>query len=208
MAIEAIFQAVLDFNHVQVIELIKKEVESGADLNEILNRGLIAPMDELGQKYEAGVLFVPEMLIGAMTVKAGLNVLKPLLSESNSKAKGTVVIGTVKGDQHDVGKNLVTMMLEGAGFKVVDIGVDKGPGDFVRSVEENEADIVALSSLLTTSMRSMGKIVAEVKKRVPTSRVMVGGAPVSKEFADHIGADGYGHNGTSAVEAARNFMQQ
>jgi methylmalonyl-CoA mutase cobalamin-binding domain/chain len=207
MAIEAIFEAVLAFNPAQVAELVQNEVNSGSDLNEILERGLIAPMDVLGQKYESGVLFVPEMLIGAMTVKAGLNVIKPLLANGGN-SRGTVVIGTVKGDQHDVGKNLVTMMLEGAGFNVVDIGVDKGPNDFLRSVEENEADIVALSSLLTTSMASMQKIVAEVKKKAPSTRVMVGGAPISQDFANRIGADGYGQNGTSAVERARSFLAQ
>lgn len=206
MAVNDIYEAILSFKHKEIANFVQQELDAGTDMTEVLNDGLIAAMDELGQQYSDGKLFVPEMLIGAKTMKNGLAILKPLLVKANTQPKGTIIIGTVKGDQHDVGKNLVTMMLEGAGFKVIDIGVDKDTAAFVTAIEENNADIAALSSLLTTSMPSMKKTVAELKEHAIDVKTMVGGAPVSLDFADKIGADGYGANGPDAVETARRLM--
>ena len=162
-------------------------------------------MDEFGKQFSVGKLFVPEMMVGALAMKNGLAVIKPIMAQINTDPKGTVVIGTVKGDQHDVGKNLVGMMLEGAGFKVIDIGVDKDTAAFVEAIEENKANIAALSSLLTTSMPAMEKIVNDLKEYNGV-KIMVGGAPISLDFANKIGADGYGGNGPDAVDTARGLM--
>ncbi len=206
MAVKDIYQAVMTFKHKEIADLVQKELDSKTDISEILNDGLIAAMDELGGLYSEGKLFVPEMMASALAMKNGLAVLKPILAKTNTQPKGTVVIGTVKGDQHDVGKNLVAMMLEGAGFRVVDIGVDKDTAAFVKAIEENKADIAALSSLLTTSMPSMEKTVTELKKEAEGIKTMVGGAPISIEFAERIGANGYGEDGPDAVETARRLM--
>jgi methanogenic corrinoid protein MtbC1 len=206
MAVKEIYAAVLALKHKEIASLVQREVDSGTDISEILDNGLIAAMDELGRQYSDGALFVPEMLIGAMAMKNGLNILKPILVKENTQPKGIIIIGTVKGDQHDVGKNLVGMMLEGAGFKVVDIGVNKDTPAFLKAIGDNHADIVALSCLLTTCMPAMKKIVGEVKSQAPVVKVMVGGAPISREFADGIGADGQGDNGPHAVEVARDLI--
>jgi methanogenic corrinoid protein MtbC1 len=206
MAVKEIYAAILALKHKEVAALVQREVDAGTEISEILDDGLIAAMDELGRQYSEGTLFVPEMLIGAMAMKNGLNILKPILVKANTQPKGTIIIGTVKGDQHDVGKNLVGMMLEGAGFKVVDIGVNKDTAAFLTAIRENRADIVALSCLLTTCVPSMKKIVGELKEQAVDVKIMVGGAPISQEFADIIGADGYGDNGPRSVETARNLM--
>lgn len=206
MAVKDIYQAVLSFKHKEIADMVRKELESGTDVKAILDDGLIAAMDELGRKFGEGALFVPEMLIGAIAMKNGLTILKPVLAAASANAKGTIIIGTVKGDQHDVGKNLVGMLLEGGGFKVVDIGVDKDAPAFIRAVGEKKANIVALSCLLTTCMPSMRKIVSELKTLNKEIKIMVGGAPISPEFAAEIGADGYGANGPLAVETARKLM--
>jgi 5-methyltetrahydrofolate--homocysteine methyltransferase len=206
MAVKEIYEAILALKHKDVAALVQREVDSGTDISEILDDGLIAAMDELGRQYSEGSLFVPEMLIGAMAMKNGLNILKPILVKENTQPKGTIIIGTVKGDQHDVGKNLVGMMLEGGGFKVVDIGVNKDTPSFLKAIRDNGADIVALSCLLTTCMPAMKKIVGELKAQIPGINVMVGGAPISREFADGIGADGYGDNGPHSVDMARYLM--
>lgn len=206
MGVKDIYHAILALKHKEISNLVQQELDSGTDISDILDNGLIAAMDELGAQYSTGKLFVPEMLIGAMAMKNGLNVIKPILRQSKTQPRGIVVVGTVKGDQHDVGKNLVAMMLEGAGFRVIDIGVDKDANAFMAAVSENKANIAALSSLLTTSMPSMEKIISEFKKQANGVKTMVGGAPVSKEFAERIGADGYGKNGPAAVETARRLM--
>lgn len=207
MAVDDIYHAILAFKHKEIAGLVQQELDLKTDISGILNDGLIAAMDELGRQYSQGALFVPEMLIGALSMKNGLNVLKPILAQTNAQSKGTVVIGTVKGDQHDVGKNLVAMMLEGAGFKVVDIGVDNDTAAFMTAITDNNADIAALSSLLTTSMPSMEKIVTELKEQAGSVKTMVGGAPTSREFAERIGSYGYGADGPEAVKAARKLME-
>lgn len=207
MFANAIRNAVLSYDQALTIEYVKQTLSAGEDVNVILNDGLIAAMGELGEQFGKGLLFVPEMLLGAMTMKAGLEILKPHLVSSNTKMSGTVVIGTVKGDQHDVGKNLVSLMLEGGGFNVVDIGIDQSKENFLKAIEDNEAEVVALSSLLTTCMHAMEETVAYLKKNDDGIKILVGGAPISQSFADEIGADGYGKHGGIAVDIAKSMVQ-
>ena len=148
-------------------------------------------------------LFVPEMLLAAQAMKAGLEELKPHMKQGDSRTKGTVVIGTVKGDLHDIGKNLVAMMMEGAGFEVIDLGVDVETERFIQTAQEHNADMICMSALLTTTMPEMGVTVETLKEKGLNFKTMVGGAPVTKEFADQIGADGYSPDAPSAVEMAR-----
>lgn len=206
MAIEDIYKAVIEFDESKVVELTQAELDAGTDIDTVLNEGLIAPMDEVGKKFSEGELFVPEMLMAAQSMKAGLELLRPLLAGGKSKPKGTIIIGTVKGDLHDIGKNLVSMMLEGAGFKVIDLGVDVEAERFVKESRSNEAHIVALSALLTTTMPAMENTVKAMREKLPEVKIMIGGAPVTGEFADLIDADGYGPDAPGAVELARRLM--
>lgn len=206
MSIRDIYNAVIEFNKNKVAELVKDEIGRGTDISTILNEGLIAPLDVVGKKFSDGELFIPEMLQSAQTMKEGLEVLRPLLAATESKPKGTIVIGTVKGDQHDIGKNLVVMMLEGAGFRVVDLGVDVETDRFISAALENKAEIVALSALLTTTMPAMESSVAAIKEKGLAVKTIVGGAPVTEEFAQKIGADGYSEDAQGAVELARKLL--
>ena len=208
MATKDAYQAVLALDKTRVSDVVRTEIEAGADILSLLNDGLIAAMDEVGRLFSEGELYVPEMLMAAQAMKAGIEVMKPHLGEADLHNKGTVVIGTVKGDLHDIGKNLVAMMMEGAGFHIVDLGVDVDMERFLSAVKENEADVVALSALLTTTMPAMEETVdclvrSEVRKRV---KIIIGGAPVTQDFADEIGADGYGPNAPSAVQLAKNLL--
>ena len=205
METERIYQAVLDYDEDLVVELVTAEIDAGADLRVTLNDGMIAALDVIGRRFSDGTIFVPEMLMAAEAVQAGLGILRPQLVNTEAKPVGTVVLGTVKGDLHDIGKNLVGMMLEGAGFRVIDLGIDVDPDVFVEAMAENEADIVAFSGLLTTSMPEMAKAVAAVIDASNDSKVrtMVGGPPVTDEFAEKVGADGYGVDAPAAVERAR-----
>lgn len=206
MAVSDVYAAVIAFDEPKVKELVQAELDANTEIETILNDGLIGAMDEVGQKFSEGQLFVPEMLMAAQAMKGGLELLRPLLVETGSKPRGTVVIGTVKGDLHDIGKNLVAMMLEGAGFRVVDLGVDVETQKFLDAAKENQADLVALSALLTTTMPSMEETVASLKEQGAAIKSMVGGAPVTQEFAEKIGADGYSQDAPSAVELARRLM--
>ncbi|GBC59368.1 methyltransferase [Desulfonema ishimotonii] len=206
MAIQDIFQSVIGFDEAKVKELTQKEVDGGAAIDTILNEGLISAMDEVGAKFSAGDLFVPEMLMAAQAMKGGLEILKPLLADGATESKGTIVIGTVKGDLHDIGKNLVSMMMEGAGFEVVDLGVDVDSDKFVQAVKENNAGVVALSALLTTTMPAMEATVKAIREAGITVKTIVGGAPVTQAFAEQINADGYSDDAPSAVELARKLM--
>jgi 5-methyltetrahydrofolate--homocysteine methyltransferase len=210
MAIQDIYDAVMNFDEERVAELVTAELAAGTDLKAIVDDGMIAALDEIGARFSAGTLFVPEMLMAAEAVQAGMDILRPLLAETGAKPVGTVVIGTVAGDLHDIGKNLVSMMLEGAGFRVIDLGTDVAPEAFIEAAQEQEADVIAMSGLLTTSMVQMERTVADVAKARQTRnlnvRVMVGGPPVNDEFATRIGADGYGENAHTAVASARSLM--
>lgn len=200
MAVKDIYEAVLGFDPAKVVSLVEKEMAAGTSVTEILNTGLIEPMDEVGEKFSAGDLFIPEMLKAAQAMKAGLKILKPHLSDSQSQHKGTVVIGTVKGDLHDIGKNLVAMMAEGAGFEVVDLGVDVSSEAFVKTAAERNAHVIALSALLTTTMPAMEVTVKAVKEAGLSIKIIIGGAPVTKAFADQIGAEDYGADAPGAVQ--------
>jgi 5-methyltetrahydrofolate--homocysteine methyltransferase len=206
MAIQDIFQAVMNFDEEKVKTLVRAELEAKTDLEAILNDGLIGAMDEVGKRFSTGELFVPEMLMAAQAMKAGLAILKPLLASGTTEAKGVIVIGTVKGDLHDIGKNLVAMMMEGAGFHVVDLGVDVDAGKFVQAAQEHKANVVALSALLTTTMPAMQATVNAVREAGLKAKAIVGGAPVTQAFADQIGADGYSSDAPGAVELARRMV--
>jgi 5-methyltetrahydrofolate--homocysteine methyltransferase len=205
MATADIFKAVLAYDEAQAKSLTQAELDAGTDIETILNEGLISAMDEVGKKFSEGDLFVPEMLMAAQAMKAGLGILKPHLASDSAANKGTVVIGTVKGDLHDIGKNLVAMMMEGAGFNVVDLGVDVDADKFVAAAKEHGANIVALSALLTTTMPAMEATVNAVKEAGLAAKTIIGGAPVTKAYADQIGADGYSDDAPGAVELARSL---
>ncbi|MDH3581178.1 MAG: corrinoid protein [Hyphomicrobiales bacterium] len=210
MSVQKIFQAVLDYEEEDVAELVQAEVDAGTDIETILNEGLISALDVVGEKFSKGTLFVPEMLMAAEAVQAGLEIVRPLLVEKGTKAVGTAVLGTVKGDLHDIGKNLVGMMFEGAGFKLIDLGTDVDPEEFITAAQENDADLILLSGLLTTSMPEMEKAIAAINEANDTRnlnvKTMVGGPPVNAEFAERIGADAYSVDAPTAVEDARAFI--
>ncbi len=189
----------------EVAELVQKALDQGMAPNEVLQGGLIAGMDEVGRDFKAGDLFVPEVLIAARAMHAGMGVLRPLLAEGESTSVGKYLIGTVKGDLHDIGKNLVKMMLEGAGFETIDLGTDVEPQVFVDAVREHQPTLVGMSALLTTTMTQMKATVealqeAGVRESV---KIMVGGAPVTEAFATDIGADAYAPDAATAVDKAR-----
>jgi 5-methyltetrahydrofolate--homocysteine methyltransferase len=206
--IETIFNAVLDGNAPGAEAGVKAALAAGTPADSILKDGLIAAMAEVGRLFEENEYFVPEMLVSARAMKAGLTYLKPHLAEGSATPAGKVAIGTVKGDLHDIGKNLVAMMLEGSGFQVVDLGTDVTPDKFVKAVQEHKVQLIGMSALLTTTMPSMGTTVkalqeAGVRDQV---KVMIGGAPVTDAFAKQIGADGYSADASSAVRLAKSLV--
>ncbi len=203
MSIKDIHEAVMNYESDKVVELVNQEISQGTEISSILNDGLIGAMDEVGKLFSAGDLFVPEMLLAAQAMKAGLDQLKPHMTQVDTKAKGTIVIGTVKGDLHDIGKNLVSMMMEGAGFEVIDLGVDVETEKFIEAAQEHNADVVCMSALLTTTMPEMKVTIETMKEKGLNYKTMIGGAPVNQEFADQIGADGYSADAPGAVEKAR-----
>jgi 5-methyltetrahydrofolate--homocysteine methyltransferase len=192
-----------------VINLVQKALNEGADPKEILNDGLIKGMDIVGERMEDGEMFIPEVLMSAKVMTAALDILKPLLAAEDVSAFGKVVIGTVKGDLHDIGKNLVMMMLESSGFQIKDLGADVTPEAFVAAVKENEADILALSALLTTTMPMMQQTINAIEESGLREKikVIVGGAPVNQKFADKIGADGYAPDAGSASKLLKTLIQ-
>jgi len=195
-------------NIAKVKELVTKYLEDGISSKEILDNGLIAGMDIVGDKFKKNEIFIPEVMIAAKAMHAGLDILQPYLAKSGVKPVGTIVIGTIKGDLHDIGKNIVGMMFKGAGFRVMDCGIDVKPEIFIDRVKRENADILAMSSLLTTSMPFMSDVIKLLKRDKPNDKVktMVGGAPVTQEFADRIGADGYAEDAGSAVDKARELL--
>jgi 5-methyltetrahydrofolate--homocysteine methyltransferase len=200
--------AVIEGNLDDMVDLTEDALDEGLDAQEILNNGLMPGMDHVGVEFRAGNMFVPEVLRSARAMQSSMNILKPLLAESGVKMVGKVLLGTVKGDLHDIGKNLVGMMCEGAGFEVEDLGKDVAPEGFVEAVKQFEPDVVGMSALLTTTMRAMEHTIkaleeAGVRDKV---KVMIGGAPVTQAFADQIGADGYASNAASAAEMAKKFV--
>ena len=208
MSTETLYQAVLGYKKDDIGNLVKIELEEGIEPITILNEGLIAPMDEVGKRFGEGHIFIPEMLRAAQTMTAGLEILRPLLVETGAKPRGVVVLGTVKGDLHDIGKNLVKIMLEGTGFQVIDLGVDVATEKFVTAVSENQAGIVGLSALLTTTMPAMKETIIKVKAESPEILVMVGGAPVTRAYAESIGADAYAKDAAKATMLAKQLLSQ
>lgn len=192
----------------EVKELVQKAVDEGEDIQKILNEGLLAGMDFVGDKFKKNEFYVPEVLIAARAMKEGMQILRPLLAEKNIKGAGIVVLGTVKGDLHDIGKNLVGMMLEGAGFEVVDLGIDIAPEKFVQIAEEKNADIIGLSALLTTTMPAMKDVISSLNKSNLKGKikVVIGGAPVTQDYADEIEADGYAPDAALAVDKVKELL--
>lgn len=211
-AIEELLQklaaSVIEGKHLEAVEFTKQLLALNHTPKEILDNGLLAGMNVVGQRFRDNIIFVPQVLISARAMKFSLAILEPLLAESKIPVIGTVIMGTVKGDIHDIGKNIVSMMLRGNGFKVVDIGIDASYEKFLDAVKKENAQIVGMSALLTTTMLYMKTVIDKFKNENLNVKIMIGGAPVSKAFADQIGADAYGKNASEAVRLAREFVNQ
>ncbi|OGF45522.1 MAG: methyltransferase [Candidatus Firestonebacteria bacterium RIFOXYC2_FULL_39_67] len=203
-----ISDAVIKGQAPKVKELVQKAVNEKVTASDILQKGLIVGMGFIGERFKKNEVYVPEVLIAARAMKAGMEILKPLLATAGVQPLGVVVLGTVKGDLHDIGKNLVGMMLEGAGFKVVDVGIDASPEKFINATKESKASVIAMSALLTTTMVAMKSAIEELKKAGVTAKVMIGGAPVTQAYADEIGASGYAPDAASAVDKAKELLKK
>jgi len=202
-------QAVIKGDASAVEAFAKQAVDAGAPAQDILDKGLIGGMDIVGSRFRNQEMFIPEVLMSAKALYSGLAVIRPLLGEGASGGLGTVVVGTVRGDVHDIGKNLVALMLEGAGFAVKDLGVDVPPEAFVREVKASSAECVGMSALLTTTMPAMKETIDALKEAGLRDKVkvIVGGAPVTRKFAESIGADGYAADSVSAVDAVKGLLK-
>ncbi len=194
----------------EVKELTQQALDAGVKAEDILDKGLLAGMDIIGVKFKNNEIFVPEVLIAARAMTAGMEILQPKLAEGNAQARGTVVLGTVRGDLHDIGKNLVGMMMKGKGLTVIDLGTDVAPERFVEEAVANNADIIACSALLTTTMKEMGNVVNAVREAnlAEKVKVMIGGAPVTDSFRETIGADHYTPDAATAAEVALGLCQK
>jgi 5-methyltetrahydrofolate--homocysteine methyltransferase len=203
--IQAIATNLYEGDYTAVADLVQKLVDQGLSPEAILQEGLIAGMDRVGRDFKEGILFVPEVLIAARAMHGGMDILRPFLVKSGVKSAGKCVIGSVQGDLHDIGKNLVKMMLGGAGYELIDLGTDVKPEGFVAAIREHKPKIVGMSALLTTTMMNMKVIIEAIKAAGlrESTKIIVGGAPVTETFAKGCGADGYASNAASAVEVAR-----
>jgi corrinoid protein of di/trimethylamine methyltransferase len=192
----------------EVKKLSQDALDQGAGAKEILDKGLLAGMDVVGQRFKAGDMFIPEVLLCARCMHGAMDILKPLLSDADAAGAGTYLIGTVEGDLHDIGKNLVSMMLQGAGFKVIDLGTNITAQQFVDAVKEHNPQVLGMSALLTTTMPKMEETIAALQEAGirDSVKIMAGGAPVTQDFVDKIGADAYGANAASAVEKAKELV--
>ena len=206
--LEEIVQEVINGDKSKVVELTQKALSEGTDPLIIIQQGLVVGMDIVGPRFKSGEMFIPEVLQSAASMHAGMDLLKPHLKGKVMEAKGVVVLGTVEGDRHDIGKNLVGMMLEAGGFKVVNLGVDILAEDFVDAAVEHKAQVIGLSALLTTTMPAMKEVIEILKEEGKRDKVkvIVGGAPVSQKFSDDIGADGYAPDAASAVDLCRKLL--
>jgi 5-methyltetrahydrofolate--homocysteine methyltransferase len=204
----AIKESVVSGKYKEIEDIVQQAVDAGVDLNRIIDEALISAMDVVGQRFSEGTIFVPEMLVSARTMKLGLDIIKPRLQSEETENRGTIFMGTVKGDLHDIGKNLVTMMLEGAGFNVVDLGVDVKIEDLMDALQREKPDILGLSALLTTTMPEMKKVIEALQTEGIRNqvKVIVGGAPIDRKFAEQIGADGYGEDAAQAVQLVRKMV--
>jgi len=205
--LEKIATCILEGDAEQTAKLVKKALDEGLPPGEIMDNGLLIGMTEVGVRFRAGDMFVPEVLMSAEAMQAGTTLLRPLLTGAGARQVGKVLLGTVKGDLHDIGKNLVAMMCEGSGFEVIDIGFNADPEKFVEAVKQHQPQVVGMSAMLTTTMRAMGYTIKALEEAGLRDRVkiMVGGAPVDAEFAKRIGADGYGSNAPAGAELAKKF---
>ena len=204
--LQALSEALIRGDRNKVVELTKQAIEERVPPKRILEEGLIAGMNVVGKRFKANEIYVPEVLIAARAMKGGMELLQPKLTEAGVKPVATVVLGTVKGDLHDIGKNLVGMMLIGGGMKVVDVGTDVSADKFIQACKSENAKILALSALLTTTMPQMGEVVKAAKAAGVQVKTMIGGAPVTQSFAEEIGADGYAPDAASAVDLARSLL--
>jgi len=205
---EEIKLTVIAGKHKEIEALVKKAIQDKANLGDLINRALIAAMDVVGDRFAKSEIFVPEMLVAALTMKKGLDIIKPLLKDQEAQSKGKIVLCTVRGDLHDIGKNLVAMMLEGAGFEVIDLGVDVTVENVIDRVTEIQPQVLGLSALLTTTMPEMENVIKHLQTKGMREKVkvMLGGAPLSAEFSEKIGADAYGKDAAEAVAIARSFI--
>lgn len=204
--LKGIAEALIAGDAARVKELVQQAVDEGLPPKKILDEGLIAGMEVVGVKFKNCEIYVPEVLVSARAMHAGMGILEPLLAESGVKPKGVVVIGTVKGDLHDIGKNLVAMMMKGAGWQIVDLGVDVDPGKFVSTAQEKDADVIGMSALLTTTMVNMKDVIELAKNKDCRAKIIVGGAPLTQSYANEIGADGYAPDAATAVEVVNKLI--
>ncbi len=209
MDLNQLSQSVIEGNAGEVERLTKEFLSGGIEPKDVLNSGLISAMNVVGRKFKDGEYFLPEVLLSARAMKVGMEILKPELSRTGVEPVGKVVIGTVKGDLHDIGKNIVASMLEGAGFQVIDLGVDVSADKFINAVRENSANILGMSALLTTTMVSMKDVIQSLQENNlrDSVEVIVGGAPLSEKYAKDIGADGYAPDATSAATLCKEIVQ-
>lgn len=204
--LKGLSESIIRGDQKKAVELTRGAIAEGVGPGTILEEGLIAGMNVIGVRFKANEVYIPEVLIAARAMKMAMEILEPRLVEAGVQPLGRAVVGTVQGDLHDIGKNLVAMMLKGAGFDVIDAGVDVSPDAFVAKAKESGADLVGLSALLTTTMPAMEKTIQALKVAEVTSRVMIGGAPVTQGYADKIGADGYAPDAASAVDLAKSLL--
>jgi corrinoid protein of di/trimethylamine methyltransferase len=205
---EKMAEALIAGQEDRVKALTQEALDNGAGAREILDKGLLAGMDVVGKRFKAGDMFIPEVLLCARTMHGAMDILKPLLSEGDQRGSGVFLLGTVEGDLHDIGKNLVGMMLQGAGFKVIDLGTNVTPAAFVNAVKEHQPDILGMSALLTTTMPKMAETIKALDEAGIRDgiKIMAGGAPVTQDFIEQIGADAYGANAASAAEKAKALL--
>ncbi len=204
--LKALADAVIKGDQNTALEITKAALAEGTAAKDILDNGLIAGMDIVGARFKKNEVYIPEVLISARAMKTAMEVLEPELVKAGVEPVGKLLIGTVQGDLHDIGKNLVAMMLKGAGFEVIDLGVDVGPEKFVEQVKTAKAQVVGMSALLTTTMPGMEKTIKALKDAGTPVKVMIGGAPVTQDYADRIGADGYAPDAASAVDIAKSLV--
>jgi 5-methyltetrahydrofolate--homocysteine methyltransferase len=204
--LQALADALIRGDRNTVVDMTQQALDEGTAPKDILEQGLIAGMNVVGERFKNNEVYVPEVLIAARAMKGGMELLEPELVKAGVKPAGTVVIGTVKGDLHDIGKNLVAMMLTGGGLKVVDAGTDVAPDKFIELCKTNNAELIAMSALLTTTMPQMAEVVKSLKDAGVETKTIIGGAPVTQSYADEIGADGYAPDAASAVDLARQLI--
>jgi 5-methyltetrahydrofolate--homocysteine methyltransferase len=204
--LKALADAVINGDQNKALEITKAALEEGTAAKDVLDNGLIAGMDVVGERFKKNEIYIPEVLISARAMKTAMAVLEPELVKAGVEPVGKLLIGTVQGDLHDIGKNLVAMMLKGSGFEVIDLGVDVSPEKFVEQVKAAKAQLIGMSALLTTTMPGMEKTIKAVKDTGIPVKVMIGGAPVTQDYADRIGADGYAPDAASAVDLAKSLV--